>query len=121
MLIATSNKAKKLILLTYVGHLRRGEVAGQLEDIKALLVGFPKDFRVLADFSHLESMDADCAPEIGRIMEAADRVGVAVVVRVMPDSSKDPGLNIMTTFHYRHRPRVVTCETFVEALRALDL
>jgi hypothetical protein len=36
-------------------------------------------------------------------------------VRVIPDSRKDIGLNIMSLFHYRRGVRIVTCETLAEA------
>jgi len=28
-------------------------------------------------------------------------------------------MNILTVFHYPHRPRVVTCKNLIEAVRAL--
>jgi len=42
-------------------------------------------------------------------------------VRVIPDSNKDIGLNILSLFHYRHQPQVVTCKNMAEAARALGL
>jgi hypothetical protein len=46
---------------------------------------------------------------------------VELVVRVIPDPTKDIGLNILSVFHYRHRVRVVTCQTMEEAARLLAL
>jgi len=42
-------------------------------------------------------------------------------VRVIPDASKDIGLDILSIFHYRHRPRVVTCKNMAEAFKKLSL
>jgi len=69
----------------------------------------------------LDSMDLDCAGPIGRVMEMCDHKGVGMVVRLIPDPSKNIGLNILTLFHYRHRPKVATCETMAEAARLLGL
>ncbi len=74
---------------------------------------------MLADFSQLESMKLDCEPELGRMMELIGQAGVTLVVRVIPDPSKDIGMNILTAFHYPHRPRVVACRNLIEAARTL--
>ena len=54
-------------------------------------------------------------------MELLDRNGVELVVRVIPDSTKDIGLNILMIFHYKKQPRVVTCSKMTEAARILSL
>jgi hypothetical protein len=54
-------------------------------------------------------------------MELCDQKGVALVVRVIPDPTKDVGLGILSRFHYHHRPRSVTCESMVEAAELLSL
>jgi hypothetical protein len=42
------------------------------------------------------------------------------VVRIIPDPSKDIGLNILSIVHYRGTVQVITCETALEAWRVLD-
>ena len=64
-------------------------------------------------------MDRDCLPEIGRVMELCDDKGVELIVRVVPDQTKDIGLNILSLFHYTRRPRTVVCENLAEALKLL--
>jgi ABC-type lipopolysaccharide export system ATPase subunit len=117
MFLATSNKAKRLLHLSYIQHIKSEELKRGLEDMKTLLVDLPPGFLLLADFGRLESMDPDCATEIGRIMELLDQSGVGMVVRVISDSNKDIGLNIMTLFHYHHHLQVVTCKNMVEAAK----
>ena len=77
--------------------------------------------RVLADFGRLESMEAGSEIELGRLMEAADAKGVELIVRVIPDPAKDPGLNILAAFHYRKPMQSVTCATMEEAARELGI
>ena len=121
MFLATSNKAKRLLHLSYIQHIQPEELKRGLEDIKTLLADLPPGFRVLADFGRLESMDPACTTEIGRIMDLLDQSGVGMMVRVIPDSNKDIGLNILTLFHYRHHPQVVTCKNMAEAVKKLSL
>jgi hypothetical protein len=121
MFLATSNKAKRLLHLSYIQHMKPEELKRGLEDIKTLLADLPPGFHLLADFSRLESMDPACTTELGRIMELLDRSGVGMVVRVISDSNKDIGLNILSLFHYPHHPQTVTCKNMEEAAKKLSL
>jgi len=121
MLLTTSNKSRQLLYIRYIGRVRPEEFRHNREDLIAQLKELPAGFRLLADFSQLEFMSLDCEPELGRMMELVGQAGVDLVVRVIPDPSKDIGMNILTAFHYPHRPRVVTCQNLIEAARALGL
>ncbi len=121
MFLATSNKAKRLLCLSYIQDVSPEQLERAEEDVTLLLAELSPGFRVLADLSRLESMNLDSMNVIGRIMELFDRSGVGMIVRVIPDPSKDFGFNISTIFHYPHRPQVVTCQTVIEAARALAI
>ena len=122
MFLATINKPKQLLCLSFIDRVRLDELERVREQSALLLAELAPGFRLLTDLDRLESVDADCAPEIGRLMELCDEKGVSIVVRVIPDPTKDIGLNIIARFHYRkHRPRIVTCETMAEAAELLSL
>ena len=121
MFLATTNKAKRLLQLSFIEHVGVEELRQGNRDLGALLADLPAGIRVLADLGRLESMDVDCAAEFGRAMELCDQHGVELVVRVIPDPAKDIGLNILAAFHYRHQPRAVTCKTIGEAFVLLGL
>lgn len=121
MLLATSNQAKRLLVLRYLGHVRRGDVDRSADDIQTLMGELGPGFRLLVDCTQLDSMDIACAQEVGRFMERAEQGGVTQVVRVMPDPSKDIGMKILAAFHYRKLPPVVTCQNLAEAAAALGL
>ena len=121
MLLVTSNKPKQLLCVSYIGRVRPEEFHHGREELQAQLGELSIGFRLLADFSQLESMQLDCEPELGQTMELIGKAGVALVVRVIPHPSKDIGMNILTVFHYPHRPQVVTCRNLAEAVRALGL
>ena len=115
MLLATSNKARRLLSLRYVGQVRPEALAQGAADIRKLAAELPPGFRLLVDLSQLEAMDIKCLPELGRMMEFFDQAGVGVILRVIPDPAKDIGLNILSAFHYPHRPIIITCESILEA------
>jgi hypothetical protein len=121
MVIVTSNKAKRLLFISFIEKVHPAELKSNREDIKTLLTELSPGFRLLVDYSPMESMDLDCAPEIGRTMELIDRSGVSMVVRVIPDSTKDIGMNILTLIHYRSKPHVITCCNLAEAFKKLEL
>lgn len=121
MFLVTSNPTKQLLVMRYCDRVTAKHLKASRNDLKALLAELKPGFNILADFSQLESMAADCVPEVGVGMELVDAAKPGLLVRVIPDPSKDIGLNILTAFHYKQRPRIVTCETLGEAARALEL
>lgn len=121
MFLATSNRARRLVCLSYCQQVRAEELKRGREDVKTLLADVPPGFRLLVDLSQLAAMDLDCTKEIGRTMELFDRSGVGMIVRVIPEPSKDIGFNILTLFHYPHHPQIVNCKTMTEAARLLGL
>lgn len=118
--LATINKAKRLLLLNFIGHVRAEELQKSRDDLVLLLVDLPAGFRVLTDLSRVQSMDLACQAEISRMMEVFDQKGMDTVVRVIPEPRKDIGFNILATFHYHHQVPTVTCETMEEAARLLS-
>jgi hypothetical protein len=69
----------------------------------------------------LESLGLDCVPEIGRVMEFMGQASPSLVVRFIPDTRKDFGLNILTIFHYPKHLRVVTCHNLNDVAKILGL
>lgn len=121
MFLATVNPAKQLLYLRYSNRVEAKDLAQAQPEIEALLAALSPGFRLLVDLTGLEAMALDCALVIGKLMELIDARGVSAVVRVIPDPKKDIGMNILTIFHYRHRPRVSTCANLAEAAKRLEL
>jgi hypothetical protein len=48
-----------------------------------------------------------------------ERHGMELIVRVIPDPAKDIGFNLISRFHYHHRPRTATFKTLAEAATLL--
>jgi anti-anti-sigma regulatory factor len=121
MFFTAINKAKQLLYLSYVGEVTVAQLKSAHEVGSDSMTELGPGFRVLVDFSFLESMEVDAAAEIGKWMEKLDGMGVSLVVRVIPDPTKDIGLNILAAFHYRRRVPMVTREKMVDAMRELGL
>lgn len=121
MVLVTSNTAKQLLCICYIERVRLGDLERSRKDIEALIAELGPGFRLLTDLSRLESMDLDCATELGNFMELFDRSGVSMVVRVIPDPKKDIGLNILALFHYRKRPQFISYQKMSQAAKHLSL
>jgi hypothetical protein len=112
--------ARNRVLTRYLGNVTAAHMAAGLAQAEKLLPQMPAGFAVLADLRELEAMDLDCAPPLAKIMDLCKAHGVGLVVRVMPDLTKDIGLNILSLIHYRGEVQIITCDTMEEAERALQ-
>jgi hypothetical protein len=121
MFLATTNKAKRLLSLGYIQQVRTKDLQRGLEGLPALLAELPHGFQLLVDLGRLESMEPACSAQIGKVMDLCDQHGVGLVVRVIPDPKKDIGFNMLSIFHYPHRPRTFTCKTMSEAAKLLSI
>jgi|SRR5271168_5302981 len=121
MFLATSNKAKGLLYLSYIGHVDAADLQREHDNVVALLSDLPADFKMLVDLERLESMDTDCVEQLGKYMELLDERGLEQVVRVIPDPTKDIGFNILARFHYKNNPRMNNCGTMLDAAKLLSL
>lgn len=121
MILVTTNQAKQLLYVSYIERVDQTDLERARREIEALIPELRPGFRLLTDLSRLEAMDVAGAPELGKLMESIDQSGVSLVVRVIPDPKKDIGLNILTLFHYRTRPQVISCERMSQAAAHLGL
>lgn len=111
--------ARNLVRTRYCGSVTAAQMKTGVQEAERLLPQMRAGFAVLADLSGLEAMDLDCAPHLSKIMDLCKAQGVGLVIRVIPDPTKDIGLNILSLIHYRGKVRLVTCDTLAEAERAL--
>jgi hypothetical protein len=121
MVIASTNKRKELLVITFAGRVEAEQIVEQAKDVAPLIEELEPGFRVLADLTPLESMSVDCAPEIAKVMDLCAGKGVKLIVRVIPDPAKDIGFTILSRFHYHNNARMVVCETLAEAAKHLGV
>jgi hypothetical protein len=111
---------RNLIRIYWRGHVGVAETKAAAERIGILLPQMSRGFTLLADLSGLDSMELDCAPAIAKLMDTLRENGIGTVVRIVPDPTKDIGLNILAIVHYRGTVQVITCHTAEEAGRVLN-
>jgi hypothetical protein len=108
-----------LIRIRHLGHVTATEMRACIREVERLLPEMRAGFTLLTDLSDLDSMELDCAADLGRIMDACKGRGIGAAVRIIPDQSKDIGFNILALIHYRSGVEVITCQSASEADRAL--
>ena len=114
------DQVKNLLVIRYHGCVGASDVDRCAEEVRAALPKMQSGFRLLADFTELDSMDVTCVPHIKNIMELCNEKGVRSVVRIIPDPKRDIGLQIMSYFHYSGEVSIVTCENVSEAAKILS-
>jgi len=108
-----------VLKVRFLGRVGIAEIESYTKDLERLVPSLSPGFCLLTDLSNLESMEIACAPYIENMMDLLGTKGVGLVVRVVPDKTRDIGFGIMSAFHYPESVRIVTCETLAEAERVL--
>ena len=114
------DQAKNLLVIRYRGCVTASDVERCAEEVQIALPKMQSGFRLLADFTELDSMDVTCVPHFENIMERCDEKGVSTVVRIIPDPKRDIGLQIMSYFHYSGDVKIVACENLSDATKILS-
>lgn len=109
----------KLLLVRFGGRVTKEEAEKGVDDAAKCLTAMAREFRLLADLSTLSSMDIACAPSIERVMDLCQEHGIAEIIRIIPDPTRDIGLGIMSRFHYGSSVRIFTCSNREEAFNLL--
>jgi anti-anti-sigma regulatory factor len=119
MIEIENDQARNLFIIRYHGRIGAAETEKWVAPLQAGLEQMRPGFGLLTDLTDLEWMDVACAPHIEAVMDFANSKGVAAVVRVIPDPTRDIGLQIMSRFHYSGKVQVLTTKTLEEAMRIL--
>lgn len=114
-----ANRASNIVSVRYRGHVNVESMERSIDAMRAALEQLTPGFRLLADLSKLEAMDAACVPYIDQVMQLCADRGVSAIARIIPDPRRDIGMSIMSRFHYGRQVAIMTCATEEEAMRAL--
>ena len=119
MFEAKTDPSQNLLTFAFSGKVIRSETTHWKNELPGQLATLKSGFKLLSDFSRVESFDVACAPDVEVVMDLLNEAGLVKVVRIISHPRQDIGLSIMSLFHYRRHIPIVTCETLEEALRAL--
>jgi len=109
------------LAISYGGQVTPDEIGLCTEEVRLALTMLRPGFRLIVDLTELQSMEVACSPLIARIMEICNAAGVAEVVRIIPDPSRDIGLQILSFFHYGTDVYIRTCASAAEAGEILQM
>ncbi len=105
--------------VVYLGDIRPAELKQSREEFKVLLTELKPGFRLLVNMTYLDSMGLECRTEVGRNMDLVSQHGVGRLVYVIPDPTKDIGMNILAFFHYPNHPQIIHCKNLAEGMEKL--
>ena len=103
------------VVIELEGSIDDAQAKRVLSDLEKVLPKTKKGFRLLADFSSVETMELDVQGEIGKAMDLLNAKGVAEILRVLPDPDLEIGFNVMGAAHYSKQVRVHTFSCRAEA------
>lgn len=107
--------AANTLRISYGGIVMQDETGLCADEVRLALTILQPGFRLIVDLTRLQSMEVACSPTIANIMEVCNAAGVAEVVRIIPDPTRDIGLQIMSFFHYGNDVYIRTCASAAEA------
>jgi anti-anti-sigma regulatory factor len=108
-------QSRNALSIAYGGHVTPDETRLCAEEVRLALTILKPDYRLVVDLTELEVMELSCSPIIARIMEMCNAAGIAEVIRIIPDPTRDIGLQILSFFHYGSDVYIRTCATVAEA------
>jgi anti-anti-sigma regulatory factor len=114
------DQPRDTLTISYGGQVTSDETRRCAEEVRLALTILDPRFRLVVDLTELQSMEVACSPLIANIMEICNAAGVAHVVRIIPDPTRDIGLQIMSFFHYDNDVRILTCASAAEAREMLQ-
>lgn len=107
------------LVLDYAGDVTPDDARRCAEEIRGHLADLQPGFRLVVDLTDLLSMDIACSPLIASIMEMCNTAGVAEVLRIIPDPTRDIGLQILSFFHYDNDVYIHTAASAAEVTEVL--
>lgn len=115
MFSVTLDQSSNRLTISYRGIVSQDETRLCAEEVQLALKILQPRFRLIVDLTELQLMELACSPVIAKIMEICNAAGVAEVLRIIPDPTRDIGLQIMSFFHYGRDVYTRTCATAAEA------
>jgi hypothetical protein len=119
MIACSADESGQILTTSYGRRVSPADMRKGLDDLRGLVPGMKPGFTLFSDLTHLEAMDPDCAADLGAAMTLLSEAGMANVVRVIPDPTKDIGFNIISAFHFHQPVKIHTHDNLAEGLKRL--
>ena len=109
------NDKRNVVIIEFIDKIDAAQAEQSYLDIQKIIPQCNKGFKILTDLSRVEFMDPKSVGMIKKSMDFFNSKGVTEIVRIIPDSGKDVGFNIMSLFHYSKNVKLITVESREES------
>ena len=121
MVSCCADESGQILAISCRSHVTADCVEGGRRAIRDTMKHLRPGFALLCDMTHMETMNPDCAESLGALIELCSAREMGVAVWVIPDPSKDIGLNLISRFHLWQPVRMHTRPNLAEAVKCLIL
>lgn len=115
MVKVSYDREHNTVIIEFEGNIDASQAEKVFPDLEKILPKHGKGFKLLADFSSVQTMELKVKAAIEKAMEIFNAQGVTEIIRVTPDPALDIGLNIMSRSHYSRDVKVLTVRSREEA------
>jgi anti-anti-sigma regulatory factor len=105
------NKRDNIVSIKIQGCFDSEQADKMYADAASIIRNAKTALIVLTDISEVDEMKHESIESLSKIMELFNSHGTKQVIRIIPDSSKDIGLNILSRFHYSPDVKIHTFDS----------
>ena len=109
------DRKRNTVIVEFEGNVDAGQAKQFFTDLEKVRPKLEKDFKLLTDFSLVDTMEFKVKGEIEKAMDLFNAQGVSEIIRVIPDANMDIGFNLMSASHYSKQIKVHTLRSRQEA------
>ena len=109
------DRTRNTVIVEFEGNVDAAQAKRFVADFDKVRPEPTKEFKLLTDFSLVDTMEFSVKSEIEKAMDFLNAQGVTEIVRVIPDPNMDIGFNLMSAAHYSKRIKVHTLRSRQEA------
>jgi anti-anti-sigma regulatory factor len=109
------DRKRNTVIVEFEGNVDAEQAKQFFADFEKIRPEPEKDFKLLTDFSLVDTMEFSVKGEIEKAMDLFNAQGVTEIIRVIPDANMDIGFNLMSASHYSKQIEVHTLRSRQEA------
>jgi len=96
------------VIVEFEGNVDAAQAERSFSQLEELLPMVGQGFKLLVDYSSVETMEPEVEGEVAKAMDLLNERGVREIVRVLPDPDSDFGFEVLSSRHYSPQVRIHT-------------
>ena len=109
------DRERNTVIVEFEGNVDAEQAKQFFADLEKVRLKLENDFKLLTDFSLVDTIEFSVKGEIEKAMDLFNAQGVTELIRVIPDANMDIGFNLMSAAHYSKQIKVHTLRSRQEA------